>query len=82
MTRKDYEALAGALAKARPPYPTGECITSTEAAAQLVWERTCRAIGDVLEADNPRFDRVRFVKACLHTAAGCHTLQDSKRKDG
>jgi hypothetical protein len=55
MTRKDYEAIAGALAgvQSMTGDPPG-------------WEftLTVRRIGDVLQADNRRFDRERFEAAC------------------
>lgn len=53
MTRKDYEALATAIAKAT-------AIVNDEG-----WDdRTFpNLIADVLEADNPRFDRGRFLMA-------------------
>jgi hypothetical protein len=50
MTRKDSEAIAGAIAQARH---------DTE---PLVY--AALLIADYLETTNPRFDRVRFLKAC------------------
>ena len=48
MTKKDYQALAGALYDAKTvPYPD-----------------VVSRIADVLAADNPRFDRECFVAAC------------------
>lgn len=69
MTRKDYVALAGGLAVARPNYDD-EAITSTKdylatMAARLQWEACVKAVGDVCMGDNPRFDRTRFVRACM-----------------
>jgi hypothetical protein len=61
MTRKDYELIAGALNDQKPyfhqnPDKWGEyqhCFLA------------CRdAIADALAADNPRFDRDKFLKAC------------------
>lgn len=55
MTRKDYVALARAIHGAQP-----------EPAASIElkqWERVWYRIADVLEADNPRFDRQRFIDA-------------------
>jgi len=56
MTRKDYVALAEAIAGA---FPITENSTPI-----IAWRLTMEAIADVLAADNPRFDRERFVKAC------------------
>ena len=53
MTRKDYVAIAEAIAKA-DRYDDGEMI-----AADII-ER----IADCMIRDNPRFDRARFLKAC------------------
>jgi len=63
MTRKDYVALAAAIAEAQTeegsldgyvgdPYEEGR-------------KRTAQLIADALEADNPRFDRQRFYAAAL-----------------
>ena len=58
MTRKDYVALAEALQRVQP-------ITSSSfARPRSTWYRCVDSIADVLETDNPRFDRERFVKAC------------------
>ena len=70
MTRKDFQAIADALASVRPSYRDIDPMTFPHEAhqqqgAQLQWEHTCRAIGDVFAADNPNFDRTRFVQACL-----------------
>lgn len=52
MTRKDYVRLAAALARNR-----------TEPAS-LTWLNIIDSICTELQADNPRFDRVRFLEAC------------------
>jgi hypothetical protein len=57
MTRKDYEAIAAALMEAR--FLSGQ---RTEG-AQAVNDAAV-LICDVMAADNPRFDRARFLKAC------------------
>lgn len=64
MTRRDYVALAGALASVRPDPVVSEwngtVNTFTDQIARERWTRTRDAIADVLRADNPRFDRERF----------------------
>lgn len=58
MTRKHYEMLAAALKSARVP----ECYdhdTHSNAGA----DRAAVAVAEVLAADNPRFDRERFLRA-------------------
>ena len=57
MTRKDYELIASAIrrAKAAQGGSVGQQIGSTDCAYTLAAS---------LAAENPRFDRVRFLKAC------------------
>lgn len=63
MSRKDYEAFAVALASVRPEYT--DHADKESWAQERQWESCVRAVGDVLAADNSRFDRVRFVQACM-----------------
>jgi hypothetical protein len=58
MSRKDYRKLAAALAAVAVEDDHGP----RDGAAVLGDVR--RAIADVLAADNPRFDRERFLAAC------------------
>lgn len=62
MTRKDYEALAGAIAEART------VSTMFDFSAQEALIRVEIEIGKALLADNPRFDRDRFRRACEEDA--------------
>ena len=55
MTRKDYVAIAAALAKARAEYPTMQMNSAHDYVAGEV--------AATMAADNPRFDRERFLKA-------------------
>lgn len=52
MTKKDYVAIAAVLA--------GPYSSSDREGVRAVAER----MADMLERDNPRFDRVRFLQAC------------------
>ena len=54
MTRKDYRIIAGAIASVVP----------TDYRAALYQDRLIDALMAALEADNPRFDRVRFDAVC------------------
>jgi hypothetical protein len=59
MTRKDYVALAEALAGEFP----------VDSGSQLLvriadWRGIVAAVANVLGKDNPRFDRARFLRAC------------------
>lgn len=55
MTRKDYEAIASAIAEARRSMPHDY--------VQDVVDTVALHVADVLEADNERFDRERFLTA-------------------
>lgn len=58
MTRKDYKKIAEVIK---------DRIDDTEADADshyIVLARLGRAIADIMEQDNDRFDRVRFLDAC------------------
>lgn len=59
MTRKDYQLIAAALYRARPTEASG-------ALEVLQWVSDSLSIADALQADNPRFDRRRFLAACGH----------------
>jgi hypothetical protein len=59
MSRKHYEAAAKSLRFARP---VGETPTDSKYLQQ--WTRDVIAIADVFGADNGRFDRGRFYRAC------------------
>lgn len=64
MTRKDYVALAGALHKAQPTdgrSTRGMLYASDYEHKQ--WTMDVAEIANVLAADNPRFDRERFLRA-------------------
>jgi len=57
MTKKDYQAIAGAFWRARP-------ISAERTGPASDWQRAIDALADVLAADNPRFDRATFIAAC------------------
>jgi len=60
MTKKDYEAIARALARQIDAFPSA----IENHAAHCARAQTCSNIADHCAADNPRFDRARFLKAC------------------
>jgi hypothetical protein len=74
MTQKDYVAIAAALASTRPSYeevdPQYREMALIRQAQQLQWEHVCRVVGDVCATDNPRFNRIRFVQACMAVSGG------------
>lgn len=63
MTKRDYVAIAQAFLAARADI-TGkepeECHTDMLDGTSLAAEH----IADVMQRDNPRFDKARFLKAC------------------
>jgi hypothetical protein len=62
MSRKDYIAIAAAIIRTDPPArQTMDDYERGYFDAVLV---TARNIADVMQADNPRFDRALFLKAC------------------
>lgn len=71
MTRKDYVLIAYSLNRSRPTRDTeqsgnGDSLYHIGGEAVLVdyHARLCGRVADHLAADNPRFDRARFLKAC------------------
>lgn len=66
MTRKDYILIAAAIRETLLTDPkTGIVPPDREAAAT---HRAALRVADALAADNPRFDRAQFLKACGLTA--------------
>jgi hypothetical protein len=61
MTRKDYELIAAAMRQA-----DRYCETDNQRRGV---QRACLTLADVLETDNPRFDRARFLDACREKVA-------------
>lgn len=62
MTRKDYTAIAAAVVQARFDVDSTDIdnLVSGQLAIDLVVDR----LAATLAADNPRFDRGRFIAAC------------------
>lgn len=63
MTRKDYVAIAGAIAAARRDI-TGKEPKESHADMLDGASLSAEHIADVMARDNPRFNRARFLKAC------------------
>jgi hypothetical protein len=59
MIRKDYEAIAGALHRTSMAVNIGKKKTADYAIRLAAVD-----LAATLAADNPRFDRERFLKAC------------------
>jgi hypothetical protein len=55
MTKRDYQAIARAF------YEAADHMSCEE---EGMWNACVRLVGDVLQADNARFDRNRFEEAC------------------
>lgn len=65
MTRRDYVAIGKALRAAHDEIEAGREVGQPDTFNEgrftaLAW--VTRAIADTLEADNPRFDRARFLR--------------------
>lgn len=63
MTKKDYQAIARAIHAQKAGGPDGGDTLDTRSRFE-VWGDVRDAIADVFAANNPRFDRARFVEAC------------------
>ena len=61
MSRKDYIKIAAAFAQTRP-YVAARS-TKQQRACYAVWHALRGHIMAVLQADNPNFDRYRFIDA-------------------
>lgn len=65
MSKKDYQAIARALYMDRADFQGVLSDAPPIEVARIIAER----IADTLAADNPRFDRARFIEAC--ETGGC-----------
>lgn len=61
MSRKHYIQFAAMMAARRP--------NPGYAAVYLNWRNICDDLCNILTADNPAFDRARFIEACNRGAA-------------
>jgi hypothetical protein len=61
MTRKDYELIAKVFKGANVPNPDKD---EWNKAYSYGIKQSALDMADALAADNPRFDRERFLKAC------------------
>lgn len=59
MTRKDYVAIAAAVARVREATNDGSINNAQDAVSHVIDELTA-----IFENDNPRFDAPRFIRAC------------------
>ena len=65
MTRKNYIVLAAAICQSANKAQASESCTATKAEAALYMaQEIASQIGNVLAADNPRFDWARWMNAC------------------
>lgn len=65
-TRRHYRKIAEALASDKP-LGNYERMTEHEMGTYDEWNTTCLAFVKMLAADNPRFDRERFLVWCNTT---------------
>ena len=66
MTRKDYKAIAGIMARMIPTEQRNRADQFKQAIH--INGNTVTALANYMEADNPQFDRDRFIKACCTAA--------------
>lgn len=68
MSKKDYQAIARALFENAPGFLTPAEREAdgnhAETPQYAMWRKIVRGLADVLQADNPRFARARFIEAC------------------
>jgi hypothetical protein len=63
VTKKDFEAIAGAIKDARMALPSSPTPHDAKTQAQVIVSMA-RSIAYVLAKQNARFDRSRFLAAC------------------
>lgn len=61
LTRKDYKAIARYISETKP---ANGMPVDWQAGCYAACERIGLLLANHFEADNPRFDRARFLKAC------------------
>lgn len=64
MTRRDYVKLAACMAATKPAV---DVHGNVDRGRRTQWEHDCACLSDTLKADNPRFDRTRFLQACTYS---------------
>jgi hypothetical protein len=69
MTKKNYQAIAGALyaVRVKDPAPSVMLAPSDQAdkaSRRAQWRECVSAVAGVLANDNPRFEVSRFLEAC------------------
>jgi hypothetical protein len=64
MTRKDYVAIAAVFQRRMNAWAPHQYETIAGPCVRIELEEVAATIADLLAADNPRFDRARFLKAC------------------
>lgn len=64
MTKKDYELIAGAICTVSQNTKDQTINVEARAGYWLALEQLSRILANEFAADNPRFDRERFMRAC------------------
>jgi hypothetical protein len=67
MTRKDYQGIAEVLRVSLDDCQDSESV--------MVWARVCHRMASMLESDNDRFVRRKFLMACGFEVAGLYVDQ-------
>jgi hypothetical protein len=66
MTKKDYEKMAAFIASQVEYYLALGAVPIVEAAYCRVFGSIVSGMADLYASDNPRFNREKFVQACLN----------------
>lgn len=64
MSKKDYQAIARAIHEARQTVAHEDARIAAPSATNYLMAHVQENIARALAADNPRFDRARFLEAC------------------
>lgn len=65
MTKKDYIAIARMFKNINPGIPPLDALDRPQRnASYTMWYMAVQDMADTLQADNGRFDRLRFLDAC------------------
>ena len=63
MTKKHFKQLANSTAFSHPERTSADT-EATYTAKMIVWGRCVTAVANVCHANNPAFDRAKFLDAC------------------
>ncbi len=81
-SKRHYEAIAAVMRQAHP-IPAGEphfTLPDFKTASVITqWSETCKDLAEMFEKDNPKFDIVKFMKACKPEPDPVRVLLDPRK---